>query len=121
LAANWRYYAGSLSTEGRDYEAVGVKGIDYVKRPGFAIDNIYKKDSYGNIIGLKFDFNLWNDVPEADDPSYTHKVFTKLDMSGEIGDPDNVKNNLLDYTQLLANRKYPTSGSEWDISGNMVL
>jgi len=57
-----------LSTEGRDYEAVGVKGIDYVKRPGFAIDNIYKKDSYGNIIGLKFDFNLWNDVPEADDP-----------------------------------------------------
>jgi len=58
LAANWRYYAGSLSTEGRDYEAVGVKGIDYVKRPGFAIDNIYKKDSYGNIIGLKFDFNL---------------------------------------------------------------
>jgi len=55
LAANWRYYAGSLSTEGRDYEAVGVKGIDYVKRPGFAIDNIYKKDSYGNIIGLKFD------------------------------------------------------------------
>lgn len=117
LAANWRYYAGRLSTEGRDYEAVGVKGIDYVKRPGFAIDNIYKKDDYGNIIGLKFDSNLWNDVPEADDPSYTHKVFTKLDMSGEIGDPDNVKNNLLDYTQLLANRKYPTSGSEWDISG----
>jgi len=110
-----------LSTEGRDYEAVGVKGIDYVKRPGFAIDNIYKKDSYGNIIGLKFDFNLWNDVPEADDPSYTHKVFTKLDMSGEIGDPDNVKNNLWIILSFLQTENIQPAEVNGIFPGNMVL
>ncbi|ODM25063.1 hypothetical protein [Acetivibrio mesophilus] len=113
IAANWGYYAAPLA----EYGAVGTKAISYVKSDKFAIDNIYKKDDFGNLIGLKFDSGLWDDVPAIGDASYTHKVFSKLDTSGVIGDPDNIKNNLLDYTQLLANRKYPSSGSEWDISG----
>ncbi|WP_265443362.1 pilus assembly PilX N-terminal domain-containing protein [Acetivibrio straminisolvens] len=117
LAANWGYYAAPLAP---DYNAVGIKGINYVKRPEFVIDNIYKKDDYGNIIGLKFDETIWDDVPEISESTYyyyTQSIFTKLDRAGVFGDPDNIKNNLLDYTQLLANRKYPSSGSEWDISG----
>ncbi|HOM01411.1 MAG TPA: hypothetical protein PLH43_01105 [Acetivibrio sp.] len=116
LAANWGYYAAPLA----EYGAVGVKGLDYIKREKFAIENIYKKDSFGKIVGLKFDSSIWDDVPSIGSTpynSYTQSVFSKLDTTGVIGDPDNIKNNLLDYTQLLASRKYPSGGSEWDISG----
>lgn len=112
LAANRSLYSNEIP----GYSSDGFQEIRYVNRDSYVIDNIYSKDADGNITGLKFDKNVWDGVSGA---LYTTKVFGKLDDLGptdSIPYEETIKYNLENYTQLLAKRDYPptgTSGSEW--------
>jgi hypothetical protein len=111
LGANGRLYNSNAG--GLVGDEIGWRGeLAFINNGSYEIDNIYNESS-GN---LKYDGSTWTDIVGH----YQNSVVERID-DGTSG--DNIKNSLLNYTEVFGKRKYPTSATEkdWIIPNDVTL